>query len=221
MMIGIVVPAYNEEHDLPACIDALKQAINFVVDVEIKLLIVLDNCSDNSLKIVQDAGIDYVECDFKCVGTARDFGIRHLLGQRIDWIACTDADSQVNQDWIWQQLAHQPADVICGVVEVEDWQTLSVHTQMRYSQHYQDRMNHRHIHGANLSFSSQAYLNAGGFQKVSCHEDVKLVTRMQDLNLNIVWSNKVRIKTSSRLEARAPEGFASFLKNIEMNLLPA
>ena len=77
-------------------------------------------------------------------------------------------------------------------------------------------MKHSHIHGANLSFSSTAYIQAGGFKALYCHEDIHLVKQMLSLDLKIIWSNLVRVKTSSRLNARAPEGFASFLQQLEM-----
>ena len=78
-------------------------------------------------------------------------------------------------------------------------------------------MGHRHIHGANLSFNSEAYLNVGGFAPLACHEDVDLVNRFKAQGYDILWSNKVRVTTSSRLEARASEGFAAFLNNLEQS----
>ena len=76
-------------------------------------------------------------------------------------------------------------------------------------------MGHRHIHGANLSFSSAAYLAVGGFAALPCHEDVDLVKKFEKQDFAITWSNRVRVITSSRLQARAAEGFAAFLANLE------
>jgi hypothetical protein len=83
--------------------------------------------------------------------------------------------------------------------------------------HYQDKMGHRHIHGANLSFSAESYLAVGGFAPLGCHEDVDLVKRFESTGYAITWSNRVRVITSSRLQARATEGFAAFLANLETN----
>lgn len=68
-------------------------------------------------------------------------------------------------------------------------------------------MGHSHIHGANLSFSRESYIQTGSFEALKCHEDVELVKRMQQLNLDILFSNLVRVATSSRLDARAPDVF--------------
>jgi len=44
-----------------------------------------------------------------------------------------------------------------------------------------------------------------------------LVNRFKAQGYDILWSNKVRVTTSSRLEARASEGFAAFLNNLEQS----
>ena len=167
--MGIVIPAHNEQDHLLACLTAIQQAIIVIhpFNIPVQVTVVLDRCTDDSLKITQqfyanclpktNVQWQYVECDYQCVGQARALGVQHVIDQGASWIACTDADSQVHLDWLLQQLKQQPADAICGVVEVDSWQHLSLETQHRYVEHYQDRQNHQHIHGANLSFSAKAY----------------------------------------------------------------
>jgi hypothetical protein len=141
-----------------------------------------------------------------------------LIEQGADWIACTDADSMVEADWLMAQIKHlkaEPAAMICGVVSIDCWDALSESTKQQYLAHYQDCMNHRHIHGANLSFASQDYVAVGGFDELTCHEDVGLVKKFEQADLPIIWSNLVRVVTSSRLDARADEGFAHFLRGLE------
>lgn len=105
--------------------------------------------------------------------------------------------------------------MICGVVVVDNWAGLSKQVREQYLAHYQDQMNHRHIHGANLSFCADAYLAVGGFDAMPCHEDVALVNKFSEQNLPIIWSNRVRVVTSSRLDARTSEGFAHFLRTLQ------
>ncbi len=242
MIIGVVIPAYNEAQYLKACLDSidtaieqisidqksrhaqpvciesiLKNAVQSENKIEVHVLVVLDTCDDDSLNIVKQSNASYLECDVNSVGIARDLGVRQLIEQGANWIACTDADSTVDALWLVEQIRAQPTDVICGVVDVDRWNTLSDKTKLAYMSKYQDCMNHRHIHGANLSFSAAAYMASGGFPPVACHEDVKLVKKMQAMNVDITWTNRVRVTTSSRLDARAPEGFAHFLKAIEVN----
>lgn len=220
--IGIVIPAHNEADSISDCLASIKLAISRLPDaIAVHTLVVLDSCVDETLLKVQQAQADFLCCNFRCVGQVRDLGVRYLIDKGADWIACTDADSRVEPDWLIAQLTHlqgEPASMICGVVSVDSWQQLSDSTRERYIAHYQDTMGHRHIHGANLSFRSQDYLAVGGFDAIACHEDVKLVKKFERANYPIIWSNTVRVVTSSRLDARADEGFAHFLQTLENQL---
>lgn len=217
--IGIVIPAHNESDSINACLDAIKQAtVQLSSDIAVQMVVVLDSCDDDTLLKVQNDHVDWLCCEFRCVGKVRDLGVRYLIEQGADWIACTDADSMVEADWLMAQIKHlkaEPTAMICGVVSIDCWNALSENTKQQYLAHYQDCMNHRHIHGANLSFASQDYLAVGGFDELTCHEDVGLVKKFEQANLPIIWSNLVRVVTSSRLDARAKEGFAHFLRGLE------
>lgn len=217
-MIGIVIPVHNEEEDLLACIDAINVSIHTIahLNIPVQTIYILDSCTDQSLNIILDQQQNLIQCDFKCVGKARDLGVQELIRLGATWIASTDADSTVQPNWLYCQIQHQPTDVICGVVEIKKWQHIPKLSKEKYLEHYQDCMEHQHIHGANLSFSREAYLSVGGFDPIRCHEDVKLVEKFKNSNFSITWSNKVRVITSSRLNARAPNGFSSYLKNINV-----
>ena len=231
MKIGIVIPAHNEAMTITKCLASVQTAIEQLPStITATMLVVLDSCSDDTLTLVENmrvksAGVNYLCCgylccDYQCVGQVRDLGIRHAIASGATWLACTDADSVVTPDWLIQQIAHikdQPTDMICGVVSVDSWAHLTPQTRKDYMAHYQDKMGHRHIHGANLNFSAESYLAVGGFAPLRCHEDVDLVKRFESTGYAITWSNRVRVITSSRLQARATEGFAAFLANLETN----
>ena len=223
MKIGIVIPAHNEAMTIAKCLASVRSAIEQLPStIKAYLLVVLDNCTDDTQSIVKAAGVDYLCGDYQCVGQVRDIGIRHAIANGATWLACTDADSVVAVDWLVQQIEHitqQPTDMICGVVDIDSWAHLTAQTREDYIAHYQDRMGHHHIHGANLSFNSEAYLAVDGFAHLPCHEDVDLVKRFEKQGFDITWSNRVRVLTSSRLQARADGGFAAFLNNLEQNNL--
>ena len=221
MKIGIVIPAHNEAMTIAKCLASVQAAIKQLPStIKAYPLVVLDSCTDETQSIVKAASVDYLFCDYQCVGQVRDIGVRHAIANGATWLACTDADSVVAVDWLAQQIehiSHQPTDVICGVVDVDSWAHLTLQTRENYIDHYQDKMGHHHIHGANLSFSSETYVAVGGFAYLPCHEDVDLVRRFEAQSHAITWSNRVRVMTSSRLQARATEGFAAFLNNLEQN----
>lgn len=221
--IGVVIPACNEEAYIERCLLALKKAQVYFYQTlglsehlpEIKILVVLDSCTDGTATRVKQLGVATLHCDFRCVGQTRHLGIQQMVGQGCDWICCTDADSCVQQDWFKVMWQHQPAEVICGVVELDHWQHLSPRTRLEYLAHYQDEMNHRHVHGANLCFKTEVYKKFNGFSQLDCHEDVEFVQRLQAAQVNILWSNRLRVMTSSRLQSRVAAGFAGFLHMLE------
>ncbi|MFH7439527.1 glycosyltransferase family 2 protein, partial [Pseudomonas syringae pv. tagetis] len=75
------------------------------------------------------------------------------------WLACTDRDSTVANEWLAEQL-ELDADAVCGTVMPGDWnKDISVAAQAAYLQQYQQRDGHRQIHGANMGLSSIAYIS--------------------------------------------------------------
>lgn len=222
--IAVVIPACNEEAYIERCLKALKSArLYFFQHVgklavlpEIKILVVLDSCTDSTASKVQQSGIQTISCHFKNVGKARHLGVQHMIEQGCDWICCTDADSFVQRDWFQVMLQHQPADVICGVVDLDECGHLSTLARQTYLSHYQDKMDHRHIHGANLCFKAASYLQVNGFQQLDCHEDVDFIHRLEHVGAKIIWSNQLRVTTSSRLSSKIAAGFAHFLQNLEL-----
>jgi len=223
-MIGVAVPAHNEQATLGACLASLLRAAGdrALHGEAVCVCVVLDACDDGSAAIVEAqravfaaAGVvlDRIDVDARQVGVARAAGARQLLVHGARWLAFTDADTRVSPRWLAAQL-HLDADVVCGSVAVDDWsphgqnaQTLREH----FAHTYQDRDGHRHIHGANLGVSAAAYVAAGGFSPVACHEDVLLVKALEANGARFAWSAQPRVFTSARTDARARGGFGDTL----------
>lgn len=214
-MIGVVVPAHNEEALLATCIRAIQQAAAHpgLAAETVQILLVLDSCDDNSAAIADLAGIDYLSVSARNVGYARAVGVEHLVALGARWIACTDADSEVATDWLAAQLA-LGADMVCGTVQVRDWGDIRLSVQQRYANAYTQADGHRHIHGANLGFCAEAYRRSGGFQHLSVGEDVHLVRAFEQQGACISWSHMPQVTTSARLQGRASGGFADYLRNL-------
>lgn len=119
----------------------------------------------------------------------------------------------MSPDWLAEQLALD-ADAVCGTVGGEDWTAHGEHAELlrwHFSQTYFDVDAHRHVHGANLGVSADAYLRAGGFRQLACSEDVDLVRALEASGAQIAWSARPRVTTSARRAARAVGGFADAL----------
>jgi glycosyltransferase involved in cell wall biosynthesis len=223
-MIGIAVPAHNEEAVLGPCLAALLAAARDpgLGGEAVAVLIVLDACDDDSDGVVQRhrplfaaAGVtlDSIAVDERRVGAARAAGACRLLSLGARWLAFTDADTRVTPQWLAAQLALD-ADVVCGSVAVDDWSPHGDRAdalRAHFDGFYQDREGHRHIHGANLGVDATAYRAAGGFAAVSCHEDVLLVKALERIGARFAWSARPRVFTSARRDARARDGFGDTL----------
>lgn len=223
-MIGVAIPAHNEEACLEACLAALLRAARHpgLGGEAVAVCVVLDACDDGSLAVVQRtmplycaAGclLEVLEITARQVGAARAAGAHWLLACGARWLAFTDADTRVSAGWLAAQVGLD-ADVVCGSIAVDDW---TPHAELapllveRFTRDYQDCDGHRHIHGANLGVSAAAYQAAGGFAAVGCHEDVLLVRALELLGARFAWSALPRVFTSARIDARARGGFGDTL----------
>lgn len=216
-MIGVAVPAHDEQALLGRCIAALQRAARHpgLQGEPVQLVVVLDACSDGSAEVVAAAGADVLalQVQHRNVGRTRAAGAQALLAAGARWLAFTDADSEVADDWLVAQLAHHQAgaDAVCGCVTVADWSMHSPQVRGRYEALYRPVDGHRHIHGANLGVQAEAYRRAGGFRPLACSEDVALVHDLEAGGARIAWSITPRVHTSARMQARARGGFADHL----------
>jgi len=226
-MIGVAIPAHNEERWLAACLAAVLAAARHpALDGEpVMVCLVLDACDDASPDVARgyasryaDAGVllEVMAVDARQVGAARAAGAAALIAAGARWLAFTDADTRVGPGWLAAQLALR-ADVVCGSVEVDDWSPHAANASMAqtlFARDYQDREGHRHIHGANLGVCALAYAAAGGFSAVACHEDVLLVRALELSGARFAWSALPRVTTSARIDARARGGFGDTLREM-------
>jgi glycosyltransferase involved in cell wall biosynthesis len=214
-MLGVVVPACNEEEHIGACLRSLRIAARCprLNDEKVLIVVALDACTDHTARIARSWGTAVVSVNSRNVGIARACGARHALDAGARWLAFTDADSVVAPDWLSAQLA-QRSDAVCGTVEVRDWGSHGEATRRHFAATYIDADGHRHIHGANLGVTALAYENVGGFQPLENSEDVALVEALRVSGAIIAWSAAPRVTTSARRGFRAPGGFGETLARI-------
>lgn len=213
----VVVPAHNEFAALPRCLDAVLAA---AADASVPILVVavLDACDDDSVSLSDGYGSDvvFLEVDEQNVGAARAAGFRFARSvlespQEKTWYATTDADTKVGPEWLRSQLDRE-ADVVLGVVHVDQWRHHADAVADRYREHYDsDGSGHGHIHGANMGFRADAYWRADGFRSLASGEDVDLVERFKSAGCRIHWDDELSVATSDRRNGRAAGGFADHL----------
>lgn len=223
-MIGIVIPAHNEAAQIVRCVEAARVAgaNPRLLGESVEVLVVLDDCSDETGALAAASGASTLRVDARNVGLARDAGAQWMLQRGARWLAFTDADTSVSAEWLVHQLALE-SDVVCGTVAVEDWSPHRDDADFlrdHFAKTYSDVEGHRHIHGANLGVCAIAYQKAGGFAAAACSEDVALVAALEATGAKIAWSAIPRVTTSSRTDARARGGFGDTLIKVVADRRP-
>jgi glycosyltransferase involved in cell wall biosynthesis len=222
-MIGVVIPAHNEAERIGSAIAAVQRAARHpgLRGEPVVLTVVADACDDDTFARAAAHGADTLALSSRNVGLARAAGAGHALQLGARWLAFTDADSIVADDWLTAQLALE-CEAVCGCVWVDDWNahgSQAAALARAFRAHYRPVDGHRHIHGANLGVSAQAYRRAGGFAPLASSEDVALVQALEAAGVAVAFSAAPKVWTSARTDHRAPLGFGDALRRMSDGLL--
>lgn len=91
-MISFIVPAYNEEHELPATLRAIQEAARAAGE-EFELIVVDDASTDATPKIAESSGAMVVPINRRQIAAARNAGARAARGEILFFV---DADTRIN-----------------------------------------------------------------------------------------------------------------------------
>jgi len=222
-VMGVVVPARNEQQRIEACLTALLVAQEFSrLDTNgpaaVQIVVVADRCTDRTVEIVGGfPGVAVIRSDRGRVGAARAAGVAWLLrSPRVCWIASTDADSTVPPDWLITQWQHARAgtDLLLGTVRLTIEEELPATTVRQWERQHDLSDGHRHVHGANLGVRAATYRKVGGFADVAVHEDLALVQAVQRAGGVVVSTAASPVHTSARVTGRAPGGLSGYLREL-------
>ncbi len=95
-LVSVIVPAYNAADTIPALVCSLRA--QDYPSQKIEILIVDNNSTDNTEKVIKDHGLSYLKQDIPQNSYAsRNLGIENAKGQVM---AFTDADCRADSRWI-------------------------------------------------------------------------------------------------------------------------
>jgi hypothetical protein len=242
--VGVVVPARDEESLVEPCLRALLTALDAApAGVLCAVCVVLDRCRDatgtaarRALHGTTRATVDVLTGSARGpVAEVRDQGMRRVLDRLSavpvsrTWLLSTDADSTVGPDWVVDHLryADSGADAVAGTVGLDAPGRLDAAVLRRYASVVEagfpvtgssaalgDPGGHRHAYAANLGVRAGAYLDVGGFPPVTSGEDHALLHRLHRAGYRIARPTDLRVRTSARLDGRAPGGLADLLRRL-------
>ena len=215
-MIGVLVPAHNEEALVGDCLRSLLAAARCpgLAGERVEIVVALDGCGDATAEICAALGVRTVALEARCVGLARAAAADVLLAEGARWLATTDADSRVPEDWLSGQLACG-ADAFCGTVRVADWLDFAACVRAAFLSGEQYVDGHPHVHGANFGVSAAAYRAVGGFAALAAHEDRALLEALEQGGFTAAKRATPAVVTSARRDARARHGFGDYLLALE------
>jgi glycosyltransferase involved in cell wall biosynthesis len=223
-LVGVVVPAHDEQELLPSCLAALLRAARALRGTPAHLVVVADACRDETARVARRGGAAVVTIGARSVGAARAAGVREVLRHAgpLDpaevWLATTDADTLVPAGWLREQVrcGNQGWDAVAGTIRVADWSGYGPGTRSLFRRRYGAGTGpHGHVHGANLGFRAAAYLRAGGFPPVPTGEDRALVAALTAGGSRVRRAGAPAVVTSARRAARAPDGFSGYLADLD------
>src|SRR3984957_3280501 len=90
-MLSFIVPAYNEEFELPSTIASIKSAVGHSREYEI--VVVDDALTDATAELAKDSGARVISINRRQIAAARNAGARAAGG---DILFFVDADTRIN-----------------------------------------------------------------------------------------------------------------------------
>lgn len=222
--IAVLIPARDEEHLLPRCLRSVQAArARLPEDVTSDIVVVSDCSQDRTTEvaeeILEETGAVFCT-DAGLVGTVRSaaagFALERYKGPRERcWLANTDADCEVPEAWLLDQLAiaGRGFAAVAGTVAVDSFaeHDPEVEELFRLTYRINSDGTHPHVHGANLGVRADAYLRAGGWMDLATAEDHDLWNRLRRTGDSHLSDASLRVLTSGRRMGRAPLGFAEAL----------
>ena len=105
MQLSIIIPAYNEEKYIEACLESVFRALeaSAITDGRAEVIVVDNNSTDGTAKLAEEAGARVVFEPLNQISRARNAGARAASGE---WLLFIDADSNLSPQSLTDLLKH-------------------------------------------------------------------------------------------------------------------
>ncbi len=222
--VCVLVPARDEEELLPRCLKSIIRASSYAgAMATADIVVAVDRCADHTFDIAKEMtrGLGTViSTGAGIVGVARRLAARKALlrcSKPLNrcWMANTDADSEVPNTWISDQLilAEKGIEAVAGTVSVDSFDEHDPIVLERFRKTYliSGDGSHTHVHGANFGVRADTFVRSGGWKSLATAEDHDLWKRLGAAGARRISVSHISVSTSGRRNGRAPYGFAQTL----------
>jgi glycosyltransferase involved in cell wall biosynthesis len=215
LRVSLVIPAYNEESHLAACLNAI--AAQTVRPFEV--IVVDNNSTDQTATIARRYPfVTLLQESRQGVVYARNRGFDAARG---DIIGRTDADGILAEDWVAQvqTVFSDPAVAAAsGVVGYRDVALKQVFDGTdalirRYLANRTGRVHETFLYGVNMAIRRQAWL---GVRQSVCHErrmheDIDLAVHLSQASHHVVFAAAMQATISPRQANSPPRAFHTYV----------
>ncbi len=205
LTLSLIIPVYNEEHHIGACLNAIK---NQTVKPD-KVIVVDNNCTDRTVEIVKEYDfVTIIKQPAQGRAHARNAGFEAASG---DIYGRIDADSRIEPDWVERVKARFTADTeLTGItgLGLTDWLPyISIKSLMIK---LPSRVYYWFVHfgfktttmwGANMAIRSDVWPGIRGaviVDDADIHEDQDISLCIAALNKKIEVDNDLLIRTEGQ-----------------------
>ena len=219
--ISVVVPAYNEEKYIAACLQSLENQTFPKNSYEV--IVVDNNSTDKTRKIAEEFGARIVGCQVQGVAAARAVGSEAAYGEII---AGTDADTQVPPEWLVKIATHFQEESnlvgLTGPTYLNDTGRLfSKFSFLSFDvfQKINFAVGKPTFSGFNFAVRKDAYEEIGGFNtNLESAEDIDLSFRLAKIGSVKYFSDVVAYTSARRIKRTPFEFFRHNIKNYYLML---
>jgi glycosyltransferase involved in cell wall biosynthesis len=221
-MISVVVPTYNEEKNIRACIEALQDQT--LPKSEYEIIIVDGQSKDRTVDIAESYDATVIQQRSKGVGGARNDGARASNG---DIIVTTDADCVPDSDWLLNIKEKFEDESVVGLtgnldpIILEDMGTIesrvykALFTAARIVRSkIMTRTGFYHMCGANSAFRREEFLKINGYKDLAYADDTEIFIRLKRHG-RLIFGEQVIVNYSIRRIKK--QGFLKYMKTITRN----
>lgn len=199
MKISVVIPSFNEEGNIVACLDSLNRQT--IPRDEYEIIVVDGGSKDSTRELAEPyADLVFIQTSRKVGGARNDGSMR----AQSPILATTDADCIIPPNWLEVILddfeRHPEAVQLFGPVDPIE-KTIKNHISLGLANQFARLGYYTHTLyytlGCNTAFRREAFLKAGMYRCIDAGDDLEIARRMKDLG-RVVFDGRMRVGFSMR-----------------------